>query len=126
MSVQGKSILIVEDDKTLREVMAEAFALHGAIPQVAENGERAFALVRANRFDAVVSDIQMPGGDGIELMKRIAQLPPPKPLCFLCTGHSGKSDSYNQLVEVIKVFEKPFRTKDMIAEIGQCLLKVAS
>lgn len=123
--IKGKEILVVEDDDDLREIISDAFSVYGAHTKTAKNGEAAFELVRANRFDVVISDIQMPGGDGLDLMKRIAQLPPPKPLCFLWTGHYGKSDFSLQALEVLKVFEKPFKTSEMIEAMGKFLAKKA-
>ena len=68
-----KEILIVEDEKTLRESLQRLFVKEGYLVESAESGERALAIAEDRFFDIVISDIILPGIDGIEMMTRIRE-----------------------------------------------------
>ena len=73
MSKQTKSykILVVDDEPDLRELLADEFEYAGHKPFLASNGKEAYDLCTNEEFDAVISDVRMPGGDGIELLEDI-------------------------------------------------------
>jgi signal transduction histidine kinase/HPt (histidine-containing phosphotransfer) domain-containing protein len=69
-------ILIVDDNATVRRVLAEQVTLWGMNPSVAENATQAFDWLRAGeQFDLAVVDSQMPGMDGLDLAIEIRRLP---------------------------------------------------
>ena len=69
-------ILIVDDNATVRRVLAEQAAQWGMNPRVAENAMQAFDWLRAGeQFDLAVVDSQMPGMDGLDLAMEIRKLP---------------------------------------------------
>jgi len=69
------SILIVDDEATLVEAIRDHFVADGfdAIP--ARSGEEALRLARTRDFDVIVSDLKMPGLDGIGLLRALGELP---------------------------------------------------
>ncbi|NEV64692.1 MASE1 domain-containing protein [Thiorhodococcus minor] len=67
----GRRILIVEDEPINREVTLELIADLKLIVDTAENGAEALALVRKNRYDAILMDMQMPVMGGLESTRRI-------------------------------------------------------
>jgi signal transduction histidine kinase len=69
-------ILIVDDNATVRRVLAEQTTQWGMNPRAAENASQAFDWVRAGeQFDLAVVDLQMPGMDGLDLATEIRKLP---------------------------------------------------
>lgn len=66
-----KSILIVEDDADAREVLSLILNAEGFSVLTAEDGQQALELVNEARPDLIITDIQMPNIDGIELIKRM-------------------------------------------------------
>lgn len=64
-------LLIVDDERSVREMLADALECFGFAPRVAENAAEAFEIVRGGEVRLVLSDIDMPGGDGLELLHRI-------------------------------------------------------
>ena len=67
-------VLVVDDEPGLLEVTAEFLQLSGDLEvSTAPSGPRALELLQGGSFDAVVSDYQMPGMDGIELLKRVRE-----------------------------------------------------
>jgi DNA-binding NtrC family response regulator len=69
----SKEILIVEDEKTLRESLQRLFIREGYRVESAESGERALTMAEERYFDIVISDIILPGIDGIEMMTRMRE-----------------------------------------------------
>lgn len=69
----SRNILLVEDDPDLREALVDTLELDNINVQCAENGEAAIVLLKANRFDLVISDVNMPGIDGHQLLSYITK-----------------------------------------------------
>lgn len=66
-----EQILVVEDDRRIRDVLRRGLIFEGYQVETAEDGESALRVVRENLPDAVILDIMLPGMDGIEVCKRI-------------------------------------------------------
>ncbi|MCY1009012.1 PAS domain S-box protein [Nannocystis pusilla] len=73
--LRGLKILIVDDERDARELVAAFLQPTGAVVLTAENGEQALTLVTQQRPDVIVSDIAMPGEDGYDWMRRLRQRP---------------------------------------------------
>ena len=67
----SNSILIVEDEETLRESLQRMLSKSGFSVDTTDSAENAVNLVDKNAFDVIISDIILPGIDGIQLMTRI-------------------------------------------------------
>lgn len=113
-----KKILIVDDEPMIREIFKEAFEAIGFVVYEAQNGREAFRLIQQNPCDCVLSDVRMPGGDGVELAKNIHHLAGPKPKIFLVTGFSDLNTQKATEWGVEKVFDKPFDFKDVLDQIS--------
>jgi CheY-like chemotaxis protein len=70
----GAKLLIVDDEPDALAMIRHFCEEHGARVVTAPSSSRALELARAERFDAIVSDIAMPGGDGYELIAAIRAL----------------------------------------------------
>ena len=112
----GKTILIVDDEALLREVLVEFFSLEGATVIEAENGKIGFKKLLENKIDIIISDVRMPEGDGLSLLKQVnlADLGY-KPLVFLYSGHADTlTESSVQALGATGYFIKPFSVRDLI------------
>jgi response regulator RpfG family c-di-GMP phosphodiesterase len=69
-------VLIVDDEASVRKVMAVVLAQLGHLCQTASGGEEALRILDAQPIDAVISDLQMPGMSGMELLSKVRQLYP--------------------------------------------------
>jgi response regulator RpfG family c-di-GMP phosphodiesterase len=70
---EGVQILVVDDEEAIREVLHRGISLAGYPCTTARDGSEALDLMRANHFDLVITDIKMPGMDGIELADTIRE-----------------------------------------------------
>ena len=66
-----KKILLVEDDRQMREIMRRYMENHGFLVVFTDNGSEALMLVKDSKPDIVVTDVQVPGLDGFGLCKAI-------------------------------------------------------
>lgn len=89
--LSGVNLLLVEDEPDLMEVIVEELEPYGPNIFQATNGHRAFDLLQANHIDAIVSDIRMPGGDGIELLERVRARDPEEPIFLFFTAFTDMS-----------------------------------
>jgi DNA-binding NtrC family response regulator len=114
-------LLIVEDDEMLRDAMIFEFKRHGFTLFSAENGVQALTVVAAERIDLVISDICMPKGDGLELLKKIRARDPKVPIVILMTGFSDSSAEDCIKLGAWKVLPKPFDRKSMLTAVLEAL-----
>lgn len=119
--LEGKKILVVDDEPGYREILAEEFFLEGAQTLHAGDGNEALDLCKTNSdIDLIVSDIQMPGIDGILLLTRVVSLYPWIPV-ILSGGTSLNLQSMKHS-GAKGVFDKPCDIDSMIDRM-QALLK---
>ena len=67
------TILIVEDDQRMNQALLHILSKKGYAVESVDSGEKALERIRQNRFDLVVSDLKLPGMDGMEVLKAIKQ-----------------------------------------------------
>jgi DNA-binding NtrC family response regulator len=79
-------ILIVDDEKSIRETLNEILEYEGYEIEEAENGEEAFDKIKKFNYDVVLCDIKMPKMDGIELLSKAADIAPELPFIMI-SGH---------------------------------------
>ncbi len=111
-------ILLVEDNEEVGEFAQTLLGELGYRVRWAQSGEQALEMARRQKFDAVFSDIVMPGMSGIELAELLAALRPDLPV-ILTTGYS------DQLAESgtggRPVILKPYRLETLAAALDQAL-----
>ena len=87
--INKMKLLIVDDEPALCRVLAERLnILYGITPDTCTSGTEALEKVRANNYDVVILDIEMPGLDGIETLKQIKAFAP-KTQVIMFTGHGS-------------------------------------
>jgi CheY-like chemotaxis protein len=119
--LQNKRILLVDDEDFLREVLSEIFNSAGAITTSAENGTVAFELLQKNQFDAVISDIRMPGGDGVTLAQNIQSKLNYRPKLFLCSGFNDIPSDQLKNLDIVEILTKPFNVDQLIESVSKSL-----
>ena len=72
--VLPKRVLVVEDDETMAKAIARLLSRHGIQVVVTYNGSAALKLVTTSTFDVILSDVKMPGMDGILLARSVAEI----------------------------------------------------
>src|SRR4030043_437133 len=109
------NLLIVDDEEVIREGMRRILSAEGYHVDTSASGRTAIEKIQEQDFDVVITDLKMPGMDGMEVLKTIKILQPEVPVIII-TGYS----TVDTAVEAMKnaVFDyiaKPF-TSDLIIE----------
>ena len=114
-------ILIVDDEVDICDMIMFTFESHGFRTFTAHDAEAAFKIVQSEDIDIVVSDVRMPKGGGMRLLKDIKGYNPVKPRVFLITGFSDTpaEEAINAGAEA--VLSKPIKLKDLVAEVSKVL-----
>lgn len=108
-------ILIVDDENSLLMTLAANLELEGYEVVCANGGERALEEIRRERFDLVLSDVRMPGMNGVELFRKIRAVDPALPV-ILMTAFSVEALIQEAIAEgVFAVLPKPFEIEHVIA-----------
>jgi two-component system, cell cycle response regulator CpdR len=119
-------LLIVEDDDSVRTLAARALESAGHKVSLAEDGEEGLAKIAeaAGRFDLVVSDIRMPGIDGIEMARSASQRFPSLRI-LLMTGYADQRERAAELSgAVLGVLQKPFTLGEIRERVAAALADV--
>lgn len=111
-----RSIMVVDDDISLRGVIAEGLRDRGYLAQEASDAEAALKLIDSRAIDAVVTDINMPDVDGIALVRQIRAARPDMPCLFI----TAQNDPRRLEDEV--VLEKPFTPTALAEAVARLLL----
>lgn len=116
MSSKPATLLIVDDEEGIRDLMRRHFAFQGYSVLTASDGEEALMILAEHKVDVVISDIMMPNMDGTELIQRIrAEYPIMR--VIMMTGYVSMSNLLICLQnQADTVIFKPFKNLDDIDE----------
>jgi len=118
----SKPILIIDDEELITKTITKLLSRHGYESVACGSGDEALKKVRQYEFGLILSDIRMPGINGIETIKKIREIlkkekktPIPE---ILITGYAD--EELSRQAEALKVADyilKPFDLRDLMASI---------
>ncbi len=125
-SLEGVSILIVDDESELREILAEEFLAMGAAVRTAGGGDEGFEVFEEFQPTVVLSDVRMSGGDGVSLLARIRQrYPTAPPYVFLLSGYAELHQGDAKTLRFEELIPKPFSLKKLRARVLEVTRQVS-
>lgn len=108
-------VLVVDDNPRMASVLADILELHHYAVEIAHSGAEALEIAARLPLHCAISDIRMPGMDGIDLCKQLVQIQPDL-LCVLMTAYSHPdrlADSRDQ--GILAVLEKPLDIEHLLS-----------
>jgi two-component system cell cycle response regulator CpdR len=111
-------ILLAEDDDSLRGFLARALERAGHDVMVCANGDEAVSALDQGPWDLLLTDIVMPGADGIEVARQAAQHQPELRIMFI-TGFAAVALQGGRTAPEAKLLSKPFHLKDLVMEVDR-------
>jgi len=118
-------ILIAEDDSSMRSFLTMALERAGHQIIAAATGTEALSVLETrNDFDLLLSDIVMPGMDGIELSQKAAELYPELKIMFITGFAAVAMASTEPENDNAKILSKPFHLNDLVQNVEKILASV--
>lgn len=117
-------ILVCEDDAVYRRMTGEILAARGHSVVFAEDGDTAMECLKDGSYDLIVTDLVLPGPDGLELIRSIRENQGPVPVLAMSAGLGSLKDPLLIAASVMgadRVIEKPFRGRDFGAQVDALL-----
>ncbi len=117
----GNNVWVVDDDRSIRWVLERALEQEGLHALSFENGNEVLARLAKSRPDAIISDIRMPGIDGIDLLKQVRERHPDLPIIIM-TAHSDLESAVSSYQSgAFDYLPKPFDVDDAVAMVKRAV-----
>ena len=117
----GAHVLLVDDDADLLRLLSMRLSAAGYRVSSAESAEAALAQLAVARPQLVISDVQLPGADGLALFERIREKHPALPVILL-TAHGTIPDAVEATSRGVYTYlTKPFDGKHLLEQVAQAL-----
>ena len=115
-------VLIVEDDNAMAQMCAKLIRRHGHTVLIASSGQDALAMVReAGDIDVVISDVQMPHMNGVQLLARLHEIDATLPI-ILMTGYAHLLNPSQALaLGAADYIMKPFEPETLIGSLERAM-----
>ena len=116
------TILYAEDDDAMRRFFEKALEKAGHHVIACADGERALRALKFadGAFDLLLTDIMMPGMDGVELAKQAEVLSPGIKIMFI-TGFAAVAKQDPETAETAKVLSKPVHLRQLVTEVDRLI-----
>ena len=117
-------ILIIEDDRDLREMLRFALFRKEYTVLEADNGKEALINFKPGVTDLVVTDLLMPEEDGLKVIMQMREMKPEIKVIAISGGGKAGPGSYLDMAKTLgadSVFSKPFSVNDLVTRIEELL-----
>jgi len=125
----SERLLIVEDEETLRESLKRVFLREGFQVEVVSNAESALQIIEERTYELIITDILLPGMNGIELLKKCREISPEQTVIIMTAYGSLetavealRAGAYDYIIkpvihdEIIRIVSNAFREKSLRSE----------
>ena len=114
-------ILIIDDDANTLASLARAFRLAGHEAAVSDNAARALELAKSQRFDLILSDVIMPGKDGITLLEELRKADVTSPIVMMSGQANVEMAVRATRLGALDFLEKPISTDKLLLTVENAL-----
>jgi response regulator RpfG family c-di-GMP phosphodiesterase len=116
-------VLVVDDEKVIREILADFLSLEGFEVRTADDGQSALKELDGNAYDLVISDLKMPGMGGLELLNELNRTHPGI-VTIIMTGFGTVETAIDAMRHgAYDYVMKPFRIEEVVRIIQRALEK---
>ena len=121
MNPVSTSILVVDDDESIRGMVRTVLARHGFAVEVVPSGNEAISRLVTNRYDVIVLDVMMPDGSGHEVLQVLkVQRPDVKCVVVISAASVAAIDGVDA-ANVAAKLRKPFDIEALVDAIETCV-----
>jgi EAL domain-containing protein (putative c-di-GMP-specific phosphodiesterase class I) len=112
-------VLVVDDDPTIRRLMGMMLGAAGLATEQASSGREGAAKLATRRFDVIVTDIEMPDGDGLELLRMIRRVDLDVPVIMVTGRPDVRSAAKALEYGAFRYMNKPVDFEELLSHIQQ-------
>ncbi|MBX7055769.1 MAG: sigma-54 dependent transcriptional regulator [Pyrinomonadaceae bacterium] len=121
-----KSILVVDDEKNQREILETILSGEGYDVTTASSGEAAMKFVETRRFDLVLTDLQMTGMSGLDLLRELTNFDK-SIIVILLTAHGTVDSAVDALrLGAFEYLQKPYDSEKLLETVSRALKKLST
>ncbi len=126
LSMARKSILVVDDEKNQREILETILSGEGYDVTTASSGEAALKFVETRRFDLVLTDLQMTGMSGLDLLRELTNFDK-SIIVILLTAHGTVDSAVDALrLGAFEYLQKPYDSEKLLETVSRALKKLST
>jgi len=114
-----EDILVVDDDSIMLELIKRILEREGIVAHCVANGEEALKQIKEKTFSLMITDLNMPGLDGLELARKGLEMAPRMPIIMNTALISPKIIRLAKEIGIIKVLAKPLHVKEFLETIRE-------
>lgn len=123
-SLEGKTVLIVDDDQDILTAIQQAIESNGASCQTASDGNQAVEMAEREKPDLIILDAMLPKRSGFLVMEKLrtSMTPADRPKVIMITGNPGKRhQEWATSLGANAFINKPFRMEKLIQTVTELL-----
>ena len=119
------AVLVVDDDAGIRDVVSTVLRSAGYLTSLAEDGEAGWEALRVRRFDALITDHDMPRLTGLDLIRRVRANALKVPVILMSGRMPFDETSIRPLLMPGAMLRKPFSISDLMVKLTDLLIPAA-
>ncbi|MBI4607710.1 MAG: sigma-54-dependent Fis family transcriptional regulator, partial [Candidatus Rokubacteria bacterium] len=119
--MRGARILVADNERSMRELLAITLEKEGYDVSAADGGESAIEAVRREPFDLIITDVRMPGVDGIQVLKVVKELAPDTVVLMITAFSSTETAVEAMKLGAYDYITKPFKLDEIKLIINNAL-----
>jgi DNA-binding response OmpR family regulator len=114
---EKKRVLLVEDDETLRYTISLVLKRRNFEIKEVESGEEALNIIEKEKFDYLISDVELPGIDGLNLAEKVKEKNLFNKIILMTALPSGEKLEMAEKLK-LKIFVKPFEIEKIVSYLN--------
>ncbi|MFB7880156.1 response regulator transcription factor [Brevundimonas diminuta] len=119
------SVFVIDDDSAVRDALLRVLRSRGVRARGFSSGTEFFAALPEDASACVITDVQMPGMDGTEIVRRLAELRGETWPVIVITGHADVSMAVQMMKNgIVDFIEKPFDPTRLVEVVNGCLARL--
>jgi|WetSurMetagenome_2_1015567.scaffolds.fasta_scaffold193646_2 DNA-binding NtrC family response regulator len=117
----GSKIMVVDDEQGIRELLSEVLVDNGFDVTSARDGQESLQFLKNSKFDLLITDINMPNLNGIELLKRMKTAGRKEKIVIMTGSPVDRSVVSGDVPQVYFQLIKPFKIKEFLRVVSSAL-----
>ena len=114
-----KTILVIDDDDDIRNIMISLLNNMGYAVMLANNGEQGITMAKMHYFNLIISDINMPKMDGVGFVHEVKAFNPWVPILIITGFQTPEATELIKTYESVGLLNKPFKLKELKSTIEE-------